>query len=256
MLGVDMKKISLLYLEDDDLDVELIREKLAGSDKKYSLFHVQNKNEFRIALKTMRFDVILADFSLPDIDGYGVLYTVKEINPDIPTIILSGTINEDIAIDTLKYGATDYIFKSKLEKLIPSIDSAIQKGEENKRKRKLERELIVSESKFRTIYNHLTETVLIIDPYSLTISEANDQIDEAFGYQRTEITGKKIDVLIGKSSGVKFPDAEALEQIYLMDRGSGKFIFRDKSGAEKEYKYKLKIIPWEDSKAWMLVIIN
>jgi phosphoserine phosphatase RsbU/P len=251
-----MKKISLLYLEDDDLDVELIREKLAEGERKYSLFHVQNKNEFRIALRTMRFDVILADFSLPDIDGYGVLYAVKEINPDIPTIILSGTINEDIAIDTLKYGATDYIFKSKLDKLLPSIESAIVKGEENKRKRKLERDLIVSESKFRTLFNNLTETVLVIEPDSLIISEVNDQVEDMFGFQRTEITGKKIDVLLSASSGIKFPDPEVLEQLYLTDRGSGQFVFRDKSGKDKECRYKLKIIPWQDSKAWMLVVLN
>lgn len=250
-----MKKISVLYLEDDDLDVELIRETLSEGDAKFSLFHVQNKNDFRIALKTMKFDIILADFSLPDIDGYGVLYIAKEINPDIPTIILSGTINEEIAIDTLKYGAVDYIFKSKLDKLIPAIESALVKAEENKRKRKYEKELVVSESKFRTIFHQFTEPVFIIDPYNSKIVEANDQAAETFGYQRSEILGKKIDFLLADQKR-SFPDAEALEQLYLLEKGSGEFLFRDKEGDQKKLRYKIKIIPWEDAKAWILIIIT
>jgi CheY-like chemotaxis protein len=249
-----MKKVSILYLEDDDLDVELIRETLNQGSLKYSMFHVQNKSDFNIALKTMKFDLILADFSLPDIDGYGILYLVKQINPDIPTIILSGTINEDVAIDTLKHGAVDYIFKSKLEKLLPSISSALVKGEENRRKRKFEQELLFSESKFRTIFNHLTEIVIVIDPYTMEILEVNDQIEETFGLKRSEVTGKKITEMFGDGES-QFPQAETLEELYLMDKGSGKFKFDASSESAKEYNYKLKIIPWKDSKAWMLVII-
>ncbi|MFO7810668.1 MAG: response regulator [Candidatus Delongbacteria bacterium] len=250
-----MKKASILYLEDDDLDVELIRETLKSMDFKYSLFHVQNKSDFKIALKTMKFDLILADFSLPDIDGYGILYLVKQINPDIPTIILSGTINEDIAIDTLKHGAVDYIFKSKLDKLIPSIESAMIKGEANRRKRKFEKDLILSEAKFRTIFNNLTETVLIIDPYTMEILEANDQIEESFGFNRMEVQGKKISSILGLKEK-KFPESETLEQLYLQDKGVGKYTFFGINGESKEYDYKLKIIPWQDSRAWMLVIIE
>jgi len=252
-MGVSMKKISILYLEDDDLDVELIRETLNSGGNKYSLFHVQNKSEFKIALKTMRFDLILADFNLPDIDGYGVLYIAREITPDIPAIILSGTINEDVAIDTLKFGAVDYIFKSKLEKLIPSIESALKKGEENRKKRKFEKDLVMSESKFRTIFHALTEPVLIIDPYNGKIMEVNECALSIFGYERSEVIGNKMKVII--DNNVAFPEAEALEQLYLNDRGDGESVFVKSDGSKIRCSYRIKIIPWEDRKAWMLVII-
>jgi len=250
-----MKKISILYLEDDELDVEIIRETLNSGEKKFNLFHVQNKSDFRIALKTMKFDLILADFNLPDIDGYGVLYIAKEINPDIPTIILSGTINEEIAIDTLKYGALDYIFKSKLDKLIPSIESALVKAEENRRKRKHEKELLISESKFRTIFHQLTETIFIVDPYNSKIVEVNEQVEENFGYQRNEIIGKKIDFILGDQQS-SFPEPEALEQLYLLEKGEGEFLFKNKAGEIKKSRYKIKIIPWEDAKAWILMVLT
>ena len=249
-----MKKISILYLEDDDLDVELIRETLSASGNKYSLFHVQNKSEFKIALKTMKFDIILADFNLPDIDGYGVLYIAKEITPDIPTIILSGTINEDVAIDTLKFGAVDYIFKSKLEKLLPALDSAIKKGEENRRKRKYEKELAVSESKFRTVFHSFTESVFIIDPYTGKIIDVNDEALINFGYERSRIIGGKIGILVEKDTA--FPESEALEQLYLTDRCRGESVFVSKDGEGKKKSYRVRIIPWENIRVWMLVVIE
>ena len=250
-----MKKISILYLEDDELDVDLIRDKLTGGNLNHTLFHVQNKNDFKISLKTMKFDVILADFSLPDIDGYGILYMVRQINPDIPTIILSGTINEEIAIDTLKYGAVDYIFKSKLEKLIPSIESALIKGEKLKKKRRAENELILSEAKFRTIFNHFTEMVFVIDPYSQCILELNDQVEENLGYTRSDVLGKKINVIIDKRNH-EFPESETLEQIYLQEKGEGKSEFTHKNGKVLEKNYRLKIIPWQDSRAWLMVVFT
>ncbi len=250
-----MKKISILYLEDDELDVELIRDKLNTGKLKYTLFHVQNKNDFKISLKTMKFDVILADFSLPDIDGYGILYMVRQINPDIPTIILSGTINEDIAIDTLKYGAVDYIFKSKLEKLIPSIESALIKGDELKKKRRVERDLLLSEAKFRTIFNHFTEMVFVIDPYDQCILDLNDQVEESLGYTRSYIVGKKVHDIIDKRETV-FPEQETLEQLYLQEKGEGKSGFKHKNGKIIYSNYKLKIIPWQDSRAWLLIVFT
>ncbi|HQO09158.1 MAG TPA: response regulator [Clostridiales bacterium] len=250
-----MKKVSVLYLEDDDLDVELIKETLNSADIRFNLFHVQNKNDFRIALKTMKFDIILADFNLPDIDGYGVLYIAKEINPDIPTIILSGTINEEIAIDTLKYGAIDYIFKSKLEKLIPAIDSALGKAEENRKKRKYEKELVMSESKFRTIFHELTEPVFIIDPFTKKIAEANEQAEKTFGFRMNEMIGGKMEMLLADKKS-SFPEAEALEQLFLLDKGPGESVFITKEGDQFRSGYKIKIIPWEDAKAWLLIIFT
>jgi PAS domain S-box-containing protein len=248
-----VKKISILYLEDDDLDVELIRETLNEKPNKYSLFHVQNKSEFKIALKTMRFDLILADFNLPDIDGYGVLYIAREITPDIPTIILSGTINEDVAIDTLKFGAVDYIFKSKLEKLIPSIDSAVKKGEENRKKRKYEKDLAMSESKFRTIFHALTASVFIIDPYNGKIIEVNEGGLALFGYERSEFIGNKLKLIMEDEKS--FPEPEVLEQLYLTEFGEGEFLFVKKGGEKIKLGYKIRIIPWEDRRAWMLMMI-
>ncbi len=248
-----MKKISILYLEDDDLDVELIRETLNSDGNKYSLFHVQNKSEFKIALKTMRFDLILADFNLPDIDGYGVLYIAREITPDIPTIILSGAINEDVAIDTLKFGAVDYIFKSKLEKLIPSIESALKKGEESRKKRKYEKDLAMSESKFRTIFHALTEPVFIIDPYNGKIVEVNECALGIFGHERSELIGNKMKLILGDNTS--FPEAETLEQLYLTDRGDGESVFIKNDGSKQKCIYRIKIIPWEDRRAWMLIIL-
>ena len=115
----------LLLLEDSALDAELTLSQL-GEAFDLEVDHVSTEHEFRLALISRDYDVILADYSLPDFDGMRALRIAQEITPTTPFIFVSGTMGEEIATNALRLGAADYVFKSQLEKLVPSMQRAVR----------------------------------------------------------------------------------------------------------------------------------
>ena len=118
-------KIKILHLEDSFKDSELIRSMMDGGDIAYEYFLAENEKDFVNILETEKIDLVLSDYSLPDYNGKKALNFVKEKYPSIPFIFISGTIGEDSAINALTNGATDYVLKNKLERLVPAIKRAI-----------------------------------------------------------------------------------------------------------------------------------
>ena len=94
---------------------------------------VQNRDDFVAALEHGGIDLILSDFSLPAFDGIVRLKIVRAGWPDMPFILVSGTLGEELAIDSLKSGATDYVLKERLSRLAPAVRRAMQEVEERGR---------------------------------------------------------------------------------------------------------------------------
>lgn len=110
-------KIKILHLEDDELDAELLQDILQGEQIDCEINLVQSKRDFQNALTKTEFDLIFSDNSLPSFDGIDALRIAKKVQPNTPFIFFSGTIDEDVAIEAMRWGATDYVLKSKLSKL-------------------------------------------------------------------------------------------------------------------------------------------
>ena len=123
--------LRILYLEDDHSDAELVQETLAGEGIVSQFTLVETEAEFKEALATQSFDLILADYTLPSFDGLSALKIAQKGRPDIPLIFVSGTMGEEIAIETLKTGATDYVFKTRLSRIVPSVRRALREAEEH-----------------------------------------------------------------------------------------------------------------------------
>jgi PAS domain S-box-containing protein len=126
--------LRILYLEDDPRDAELVQETLAADGIEAEIIRVETEVDFVAALKQGGFDLVLADFTLPSFDGLSSLEIVKEHWPELPLIFVSGTLGEELAIETLKRGATDYVFKTRLSRIVPSVQRALREaGERNDR---------------------------------------------------------------------------------------------------------------------------
>jgi two-component system CheB/CheR fusion protein len=136
-----VSKLRLLLLEDSPLDAELILAQLADGGFECDASRVQTRADFEAALAGDCPDLILADFSLPSFDGVTALKLAQGRCPDVPFLFVSGAMGEEVAIETLKSGATDYVLKQRLERLVPAVRRALREAEERAERRRLEEAL-------------------------------------------------------------------------------------------------------------------
>jgi PAS domain S-box-containing protein len=122
--------LRILLLEDDALDAELIQELLEADHFVCEISRTQTRAEFVAALEEVETDLILADYTLPSFDGLSALMLASSARPDLPFIFVSGTLGEEVAIEALKIGATDYVLKTRLSRLVPSVQRALREAHE------------------------------------------------------------------------------------------------------------------------------
>jgi len=104
-------KIRILYIDDYDLDRELVKDALEKEHGGFQITEASDKQEFEALLKTREFDVVLSDFNIAGFEGLQVLEAVRAHDSSIPVIIVTGTGSEEIAVKALKQGASDYVIK-------------------------------------------------------------------------------------------------------------------------------------------------
>jgi two-component sensor histidine kinase/DNA-binding response OmpR family regulator len=136
------EKLKILILEDVSYDAELIKYELRREGVDFLSKVVEKEDHFVDSIEEFKPDLILADHSLPSFDGVSALEIVKEKSPDTPFFFVSGKIGEEFAVEMLKTGATDYIFKNNLSKLKPAIHRALKEAEEKAERRRAEESLI------------------------------------------------------------------------------------------------------------------
>lgn len=133
--------LRILVLEDVPFDAELINRELEKSGMKFSSRRVEEEEEFLRELENFKPQVILADHSLPHFDGMSALEIAKVECPHVPFIFVSGKMGEDFAIDALKCGATDYVLKGSLSKIVHAVNRALEEVEEHSKRQMAEEAL-------------------------------------------------------------------------------------------------------------------
>ncbi|HTA46611.1 MAG TPA: sigma 54-interacting transcriptional regulator [Bryobacteraceae bacterium] len=138
--------LRILHLEDNPVDAELIRETLEVNGIACETTRVDTEAGFAALLKESCFDLILADYTLPSFDGLSALRLARKGLPLVPFIFVSGTLDEDLAIEALKIGATDYVFKTRLSRLTPSVQRSLREAAERSELARAEQALRRSEA--------------------------------------------------------------------------------------------------------------
>ena len=141
--------LRLLHLEDDPVDAELITTTLIEGNIPCQSQLVDTRQAFVAALKEGRMDLILADYSIPGFDGMTALTLARQHCPDVPFLFVSATIGEELAIDAMHQGATDYVLKQRLGRLVPSVQRALRELEDRAERKRAEEALRQSEKQFR-----------------------------------------------------------------------------------------------------------
>jgi signal transduction histidine kinase len=148
-------ELKLLLLEDDPEDASLIQKLLQRSGLQFSAKVASNAKEFVKALDAEAFDVVLADNALPQYNSTEALKVIKEINPFMGFILVTGTVSEEFAVDIIQHGADDYILKTNLTRLPAAIIKAAENKKVQREKYLAEKEMIELNKQLRELAAHL-----------------------------------------------------------------------------------------------------
>jgi PAS domain S-box-containing protein/putative nucleotidyltransferase with HDIG domain len=184
------KSIRILHLEDDAKDAEIIQVILESAGIVFQITRVQNGIEFAQAIQMEKFDVILADYRLPGYDGIKALKLALELCPDTPFIFVSGTMGEDIAIECLTQGATDYVLKLKLSRLVPAIKRALSEAENLGERKRVESNLRLQSAALEAAANGI-----VITNDKGIITWVNPAFTQLTGYTAEETIGQNPRIL-------------------------------------------------------------
>jgi signal transduction histidine kinase/DNA-binding response OmpR family regulator len=147
------KKIKILLAEDNINDVKLLEKEFKKGKLNYEILTVDNENDYIKALNEYNPDIILSDYSMPVFDGLSALKIRIEKSPLTPFIIVTGSINENTAVECLKAGADDYVIKEHINRINPSIKSALRTWDLNIEKEKAQKALVESEARLSNALN-------------------------------------------------------------------------------------------------------
>lgn len=179
------KDIRILLLEDDLEDAELVKFALDQGGLTFLLRRVDSEVQFLSQMEQLKPDIVLLDYSVPSFDGLQALEIAQQKYPDIPFIFVTGTLGEEVVIEMLKSGATDYVLKTRLSRLAPAVIRALREAKDRLERKRAEEKLQKSMEQLRALSVYLQ---YVREDERIRISrQVHDELGQA-------LTGLKMDL--------------------------------------------------------------
>jgi two-component system cell cycle sensor histidine kinase/response regulator CckA len=217
--------LRILHLEDNPKDFAMVNAMLEAEGLDCHICKVKTREEFQSTFEKQTFDLIISDFSLPSYDGLTALAHVREKSPAIPFILFSGTIGEEVAVESLKKGATDYVLKQRPERLIAAVRRAINEAAEKVERLKAE-EYVREQA---ALLDKANDAICVMG-LDRSILYWNMGAERMYGWSSEEALGKSASRLLFRSPAVL--PAEALEHLVKNQEWHGELRQITKEGAE------------------------
>jgi hypothetical protein len=198
-------------VEDVEQDALLAVRELTRGGFDVAFERVETPEAMSAALAVQPWDVIISDYDMPRFSALLALGLMKERNLDLPFIIVSGTIGEDIAVEALRAGAHDFMVKGKFARLVPAIDRELREAEMRRERRRIEQDLRTSEQRFQELFELAPDAIVMTNADGV-ITLINQPAEALFGYSREELVGELVEKLMPESHR---PDHVGLRQNYL-----------------------------------------
>jgi len=234
------KTIKILHLEDNPYDSLLVQTVFKKSNINFEYFFADNEEDFIAFIQNQKIDLILSDYQLPDYSGSMALLYARKNCPEIPFVFLSGTMGEDAAIESLVNGATDYVLKSNMERLLSAVQKAIQWSKDQQSKKLVENEL----RKLSRAVEQSPNSIIITDTRGI-IEYANPIVYKLTGYKNEDIIGKTPSIF---SSGEKSKGEYAVLWKTISSGKDWKGEFHNKKKNGELYWESANISPIKDEK--------
>jgi two-component system, cell cycle sensor histidine kinase and response regulator CckA len=179
--------LRLLFVDDSAEDMQLCLSGLKKSGLDFEAMTISTRAEFSRALRENTFDIVVSDFRMKGWTGLDALAIVDEVCPGVPLILLSGTPGEDLAVDCIKQGVTDYVLKHQLARL----PMALRRARQERSLREAERKAVValreSEERYRTLVENAPEAIIVLDAGQNKLIDCNDNALRLFRMSRDEL---------------------------------------------------------------------
>ena len=187
--------LRVLVVEDSEFDAQIMITLLRKGGYDVTFQRVENADDFRAALRDQSWQLILADYNLPDFSAPAALDVLRESGLDLPFLIVSGGIGEDIAVASMKAGAHDYLMKGNLHRLAPAVDRELREAANRASQREAKQAVIESELRYRLLWETCPDAVVLVDPDGC-VRFANPAVKAVFGYAVEEVAGQQLGMLL------------------------------------------------------------
>jgi PAS domain S-box-containing protein len=181
--------LSILLLEDDPSSIRLFYRKIQSAPVEMVVKDVRNKEAFLRELESPRFDCIVIDYTLPDINGLEALRLVNELAPGTPMIIYTGSVGEEKAVECMKEGASEFLLKTNSIRLVPAILSVVNQKRDREARLRAEEAQRQSEARFKALAEMSSATIVIYQGEQFTF--VNTATAKISGYTEDELLHMK-----------------------------------------------------------------
>jgi two-component system cell cycle sensor histidine kinase/response regulator CckA len=182
----DRKSPTILLLEDNSADAKLSLRELARAGFEFDSEIVSTSKGFIEKLQSRRYNLILADYRLPDWTGLDALRWLRSSGYDTPFILVTGTLGDDLAVECIKEGATDYVLKDKLDRLPRACQRALEEAQVRQERDCAEKELRESEEQYRLVFDSNPLPMWVFDRETLAFLAVNEAAVRHYGFSRGE----------------------------------------------------------------------
>lgn len=184
--------LKALIVEDSEDDAQLLLRELRRGDYLVTFERVENAEQMSRALAHEKFDIVFAEYSLPQFDAPGALELLRQSGNDIPFIIVSGTVSEDVAVLAMKAGAHDYLTKSNLKRLLVAVQRELKEAQQRDAHRKADEALLISDAQYRMLFDSNPQPMWVYDSKTLRFLAVNEAAIRHYGYSRSEFMAMTI----------------------------------------------------------------
>jgi len=186
-----MARLRVLLLEDSPADAELALAALAAAGLDCAADTAHGRADFERLYAVDRYDVVLADYSLPGYTGLDALARVRAADALQPFILVSGALGEERAVEALRAGASDFVLKGNLNRLGPAVARAMQEYRQRREHLATQRALELSERRYRAVVEAQSELIIRMLP-DLTVTFVNGAYCRYFGRTQEQVLGKSL----------------------------------------------------------------
>lgn len=186
------ERLRLLLVEDSEDDALLLKRELEKGGFAPEIRRVETAGAYRAALDEGGWDLVIGDYVLPAFGGQDALRMLRSQDPDVPFIIVSGVVGEDVAVETMKAGANDYVLKHNLTRLAPAVRRELKDRVARMERRAAEQALKESEARFRGIFENSGDAVFLVGVHDdgFTYDDLNPEAERFLRMKKAEAQGR------------------------------------------------------------------